>query len=113
MTFEELSVNADVAKLSSEHPFYKFEQIVLNHLKPKRDHPEEHTAMLAHWNLPTNENDKYSENITVLNGTKNRVWHVLLHYKYWSEAGMHEEMVKELLEEHPELNLGEIPLPQS
>jgi len=111
MTFEELSIGADVAKLQPDHPFYKFERITLKHLAEGRKHPEEHTAMLKFWNLPTNENDKYGGNLTVLNGVKNRSWHILLHYKFWHEAGINSELVEELLEEHPELKLEEIPLP--
>lgn len=111
MTFEELSIGADVAKLTAEHPFYKFERITLDLLKEGRDHPEEHTAMLKLWGLPTEENDKYGGNLTVLNGIKNRSWHILLHYKYWNDAKINTNLVEELLNEHPEINLDNIPLP--
>lgn len=111
MTFEELSIGADVPKLTPEHPFYKFERATLDKLKEGRDHPEEHTAMLKSWNLPTKDNDKYGGQMTVLNGVKNRSWHILLHYKFWKEQGLNSEMVAELEAEHPEINLKDIPLP--
>jgi len=111
MTFEELSINADVAKLQPDHPFYKFERITLDLLKEGSKHPEEHTEMLKLWGLPTEDNNKYGGKLTVLNGIKNRTWHILLHYKFWNETNINKELVDELLNEHPEINLDELPLP--
>ena len=111
MTFEELSIKADVAKLEEDHPFYKYEYVVIDHLRSERDHPLEHSAMVSHWGLPVDDRDKYGGQLTVLNGVKNRAWHILLHYRYWNEVGINTEMVEELLLAHPEINLGDIPLP--
>ena len=110
MTFLELSKGADVAKLPEDHVFYGYEQLVLSFLKEGRQHPEEHTAMVTHWGMKADERDRYEGTLTVLNGTKNRVWHILLHYKYWQERNLNPEMVSDLLSEH-NIDLKSIPLP--
>lgn len=112
MTFEELSINADVAKLQPDHPLYPVERDLLQLLDVGTRHPDEHSQMVSHWGMVPDPNNRYNGKLTVLNGKKNRVWHLLLHYRFWKETGIEEERVKQLEKEYPQIILEEIPLPE-
>jgi len=108
MTFEDLSKNSEKSRLGKDHPFYKFEQVVLTTLSAE-EHQKEHIEMLKSFNMP--ESADY-ECLNDFEEKPNRVYHLLLHYKYWKMVGIHNNLIDELYNTHPEIHLDAIPLPR-
>lgn len=108
MTFEELSKNSEKKRLGKNHPFYRFEQTVLNTLSPER-HQQEHIEMLEAFSMP--ESADY-ECLNDFEEKPNRVYHLLLHYKYWKMVGLHSNLINDLTNTYPKIDLDKLPLPR-
>lgn len=116
MTYEQLIENAwQSGPLSQNHVLFPFEDKLYQKLKgnnaERAIHDQEHRDMLDHWNVPFGLEVEFE--LSYLEEKRhNRVWHMLLHFKYWKEIGINDDVLKELNEAHPELDLDEVPLPR-
>lgn len=113
MTYDELVVK-DVPNLPVDHPFYYLEDFLKRDtpLKKKEVHDKEHEDMLVKWGY----NPEQTSRLTIRtdeNGTAftDRLYHIVLHLKYWKEEGLFLEAT-ERFEKESGLVLEEIPLPE-
>lgn len=101
-------------QLNKSHPMFNYEDKLLSVLSgtvgERAKHDQEHRDMLNHWNIPFN--DEVTFELSHIDGKPNRVWHMMLHFKYWNEKNINEELLKQLNEDYPEVNLDDVPLPR-
>lgn len=114
MNFEELSrLAGEVGTLPKGHPMFNLEETLLSTLEGNDEtgypiHQKEHDEMLERWGLTDEEGTALNN----LNGKRNRVWHILLHFKFWKELGIRQDLIDRLNNEFPEIALDDITLPR-
>ena len=113
MYFEEQTIR-DTPKLTPSHPaFWLEDAIIIDANKKKKDlHDKEHEDMLIHWGCKPEHTSK----LTIRKDDKgeyfaDRLYHCMLHLKYWKEKGIHTHYV-EKFEKQFNWNLDNLTLPQ-
>lgn len=100
------------ARLPLENEYYWMENVIAREALPKKpDHDKEHVDMLLKWGCKPEHTSKLSMRFDEDgNPYMDRLYHVMLHLRYWKEEGILLEFVKKF-EDQSKSNLDDLILP--
>lgn len=113
MYFEEQTI-LDVPKLPTDHPaFWLEDAIIVKALsRSKQIHDKEHEDMLEYWGCKKEHTSKLTIRKVGETFHSDRLYHCMLHLKYWKDKNINMEFVNKFEEQFPQFKLEELTLPQ-
>lgn len=114
MYFEDIATR-DLPQLPLDHPYFYMEDIIKKEtpLKKKDYHDAEHERMLIKWG----SKPEHTSKLTIRHDKDgvpfaDRMYHIVLHLRYWKEEGMEDRMqYVERFEKESGYNLDDLTLP--